>query len=528
MSATLLKVLGDTCFPEVGDPIHVVETGSGVVVAGFQTGGALVGRELEQRDDDTGSPLAVYAPDDARCVLLTTTPGVAHAAALHPDGDLVALGTGQVGPDGDTGQLVLVDVVARSVVHLLSSPRQLAELRWLDSRSLEVLVAPEGHDGGAADCRRVVLERPDWRAVAPRSVHVDVERGEVVEAHEPGGRILQDMALSRARLAELAANVGRSWELRRCVVDLEPAPDAGVLATLRHVAAERWGPDGERLWQHRSDGLGAQLVVLGDELVLCNALGDVDTDGPGEVLLLDARSGLVRETVHRGDDVVLTGGSACGALLRSTARTPPAARLLDTEGRDVDTVELGALSLYEPQLDVRRADEHLLVARQRKGPHVGVLRSRRLRSGLRFEPLYAYGEPGAEVDGGVGVRVDDARGSALIHSGHALLDLELAPGGAFVQRRDHPAGDVVWRVELDAAVAGLDELDGQVLVATWSGELLALEAATGRVAWRQRLTVADLPVQPMALCLAADATAYVGLRDGRILHLDLGWTAVRG
>ena len=93
------------------------------------------------------------------------------------------------------------------------------------------------------------------------------------------------------------------------------------------------------------------------------------------------------------------------------------------------------------------------------------------------------------------------------------------PGGGVLWRRDlTPAGDRAT----DASGGGLAAAGGRVFVSTGFGELVALDAGTGGVAWRQ-----DLAGAASGAPAVRGDTVYVVSRGGRGLALDAATGRIR-
>lgn len=143
------------------------------------------------------------------------------------------------------------------------------------------------------------------------------------------------------------------------------------------------------------------------------------------------------------------------------------------------------------------------------------------RHGLLLESAEA-GVPPAErvLLGGPAVELDDRLGRHLVQSWSEGRLGPVSPhepsAREYVARRD-PEGALVWRVGLAEEVVGLDEHGGTLAVAGAEGTLWTLEATSGTVTGSGPLL--SLPCCPSAMRFASDGSLWVGLGDGRLLHL---------
>jgi hypothetical protein len=117
---------------------------------------------------------------------------------------------------------------------------------------------------------------------------------------------------------------------------------------------------------------------------------------------------------------------------------------------------------------------------------------------------HLFGGPGVMLDGD------------LVHAGAVHNGAGLQPGGAFVVRRRLADGLPHWIFTADAPVTAVDELDGTIYVAFNSGEIVALDAGTGTVRWRDDFLLDGQSVVPLSLATASPDRVVVGTTDGRI------------
>ncbi|MFD0278625.1 hypothetical protein ACFVHB_32610 [Kitasatospora sp. NPDC127111] len=135
-----------------------------------------------------------HVTDRARQRLLLTTDFPVHAMAFHPRLPLLAVGTGAY--DGGyhfEGELLLLDLdsgAARSLIRH-DFGRQVLGLKWLNDHDLRILMAPfDDHKDAEAhrEGHVAVVSRPDWAAVAAKSLTERHLAGPRVPAPRPDGR----------------------------------------------------------------------------------------------------------------------------------------------------------------------------------------------------------------------------------------------------------------------------------------------------------------------------------------------------
>ena len=83
--------------------------------------------------------------------------------------------------------------------------------------------------------------------------------------------------------------------------------------------------------------------------------------------------------------------------------------------------------------------------------------------------------------------------------------------------RDYASGEPHWEAAFDAECAGVVQHGSDVVAAFVSGEIVAVDTATGRETWRMPLHVDGELVAPLSIASAGDWLA-IGLMDGRILR----------
>ncbi|MET8631097.1 hypothetical protein ABZW30_46720 [Kitasatospora sp. NPDC004669] len=240
----LLRVLGDRPFAEVGQPVLAMpDEGRGLLAVAGEPGFAGM------------STVGVYGIGNLACRAVLRTRFPVHALAFHPTAPLLAVGTGEY--DGGyffDGELLLLNWETGATTSLIEHGfgRQVLGLNWFDEQALRVLMAPpddwknerEAHVEGHV----AVVRRPDWCAVAPRSLTSADLAGPRVPAPRPDGR---DAA--RRALCALSPD----WEPRRHVLAVELLLDGAVLATLDREENDperpvRTAPADGLLIQHRT------------------------------------------------------------------------------------------------------------------------------------------------------------------------------------------------------------------------------------------------------------------------------------
>nr|BFD88706.1 hypothetical protein KitaXyl93_00660 [Kitasatospora sp. Xyl93] len=260
-------VLGDRPFAEAGRPVLAVpDEGRGLLAVAGERGFAGT------------ATVGVYGTGDLGCRAVLRTRFPVRALAFHPGAPLVAVGTGRY--DGGylfEGELLLLDWETGATTSLIEDHfgREVLGLSWLDDRTLRVLMAPpdDRKDRKAhVEGHVAVVRRPDWRAVAPRSLTAADLAGPRVPAPRPDGSDDAHRALSA---------LSPDWEPRRHVLAVEELPDGAVLATLAQDEddPERPGctalPDGLLIGHRPVDDVDPQ-----DRLRIRHAGRDYVTEAP--------------------------------------------------------------------------------------------------------------------------------------------------------------------------------------------------------------------------------------------------------
>ncbi|MFI1991629.1 PQQ-binding-like beta-propeller repeat protein [Actinoplanes sp. NPDC020271] len=479
MSVPLIvdRILGDRPFAEVGEPVLAVRSGDRLAVAG------------DLIHESGQAPVAVYGVDDLVCQAVHRSRYPVHALAFHPEWPLLAIGTGAY--DGGyffKGELLLLDLGTGAVVSLIEHEfgRQVLGLEWLDSQRLRLLLAPsdDWEDRAArVEGHVVVLQRDDWRAVAPRSIDWPELAGPRGPAPRPDGR-----AEARRLLGPV--------DPRRTVRAVEQLADGRIVAALAGVAAECRLPSGEVQWSVPDEGGGGRdLVVTPDGRSVWVGL---DRPRRGEF-----RQSLIRLSLvdgKRTDEVSPPGPF----VLVQCGDGTPAIGSMDRTGRR------GRLRIRRGHRIWTRETEHAtdwLTAAEPAPPTAGG-RPREAAGARRLLPLsWVAGETHFP---GPGVELADG---SLLYAGTVYHGHGPQPGGAFVIRRDPVTGDPRWTFRADTAVIALDADDETAYVAYRDGEVVALAVQDGSVRWRCRLP----RIFPTAVTVTGPDRLLLGTSDGRIV-----------
>lgn len=215
----VLHVLGARPFAEVGQPVLTEsDDARGLLAVAGEPGFAGT------------ATVGVYGTGDLGCRAVLRTRFPVHALAFHPTAPLLAVGTGEY--DGGyffEGELLLLDWETGATTSLIEHDfgRQVLGLAWLDEHALRVLMAPpddwEDDRKAHVEGHVAVVRRPDWRAVAPRSLTAADLTGPRVPAPRSDGQDGAQRALSA---------LSPDWGPRRHVLAVEELLDGATLATL--------------------------------------------------------------------------------------------------------------------------------------------------------------------------------------------------------------------------------------------------------------------------------------------------------
>ncbi|MCW8379917.1 PQQ-binding-like beta-propeller repeat protein [Streptomyces justiciae] len=529
-SLSVRRVLGDHPFAEIGKPSAVaVSEDRGLVAVGGDLG------YLQWSGDGTGGSrwrqhrVGVYGTVDLRCRRVVESRWPVHSVAFHPTLPLAAVGTGSY--DGGyffEGELLLVHLESGRVTSVLRGEREVLKVEWESPADLRLLLAPpdeeEDEERAHTHAIEVVVERPDWGAVASSSVRPE----------ELGGRWIayERSAGGDDETERLAALTGEPWwEPRRLVWDVRGLADGPVLACLEEVLAEAWLPDGRLDWAVPDEEGGRQLVVrerdawVNVERRRVRYVGRERVSEPPFVARVSLTDGKRLGALTLGRSVTFSTRRDGWLALRATEavmRRRPQPVDLVPPGGDTPTraVTLNGFDLFNHPFPIRRAGRLLLLQGSEREPWrdkwvvevdpYGADEPRRLFPlDWRTPARHLFGGPGVEVGG-------DLVHAGAVHDGAGLL-----PGNAFVVRRSLTDGAPRWEFVADHPATAVDGDEDTVYVAYNSVELVALNALDGTVRWRQHLTVDGQPVVPLSLELTAADRLLIGTVDGRILDCSI-------
>ncbi|MYS23617.1 MULTISPECIES: PQQ-binding-like beta-propeller repeat protein [unclassified Streptomyces] len=457
-----------------------------------------------------------------------------NAVALHPLLPVAAVGTGSYdGGYAFEGELLLLDLQTGRSASVLQRKREIRSLSWSDNDTLDVVASPyddyeddEAHAFGHA----FSLVCDDWTTVPDRAFTAEQQVGPRVPCALPPGTRLAEW-----HLVEICADLGRSWVSRRQVWAVEPHGEGNVVAALEGVEAESWLSGGSLAWSVPDSLGGRQLHLAPDGRSVWATVpqGHVRTRGgwqdlPTRVDRLSLEDGRVLETLDTTGPVVVTASRDGRLALRDAnwrieARRSPI-RLIDLDGSDEDChAKLSGYDPYNHYFAIRNSP--ILLFLDGTGP-----REHRDKKIVTIEPAESKAAPTVRalfplewdsarqghLFGGPGVYLHDGLGASVVHAGAVHDGAGLLRGNAFVVRRVLPDGEPAWVFHADSSPTAVDT-DGVTVYAAFSnGELVASDARTGTVRWRQNITVGG--VEAVALSLALhESRLLLGTWDGRIL-----------
>ncbi|ROV68527.1 PQQ-binding-like beta-propeller repeat protein [Streptomyces globisporus] len=527
---TVDRILADRFRAEFGRSVLTVAapTGTHFVLGGHDPQGSA-----------DGYPIGVYAvppPTAAPRAHLAAlqwlrTGWRLRAAAFHPTVPLLVLGTGSY--DGGyffEGEVVLLDLATGEHRHLFEEGcrREVRSLEWTDAHTLRILLAPydDWEDRAAwLEGHRVDLVRPDWRTVPAHSVrHTELT----------GPRVPASLPEPAPALAAPDAEGPRPGEIRSLTV----LPDGDILLTADHVLLERWSARGERRWSVPADpdlGGGRTAVALPEgDSAWVEALGP-SHGGSGTFLRIALSDGTERgrRTTPGAASLVSTSEgpllvptrAGYGERARSLFRHSPHAIFRDVSGSACvcdcpwDDDEDCDCRCTCPACAGEREDAEVwltVVATRRTGRPVDLAFPAVERCRRVFPWSWEPGE--THVGGpGVGVGETDLVMATVRHDGRVG-----PPVQGFVARRSTAEGSTgapswVFPVDRTPTALDIDPATGTVFVALGSGELIALEATTGRLLARGHVPVRGAPVIPTAVTVAGPGRILLGTCDGRVL-----------
>ncbi|MGW6714833.1 hypothetical protein ACWF9X_18145 [Streptomyces globisporus] len=444
---------------------------------------------------------------------------------------LLVLGTGSY--DGGyffEGELVLLDLATGEHRPLFEEGcrREVRSLEWTDAHTLRILLAPydDWEDRAAwLEGHRVDLVRPDWRTVPAHSVrHTELT----------GPRVPASLPEPAPALAAPDAEGPRPGEIRSLTV----LPDGDILLTADHVLLERWSARGERRWSVPADpdlGGGRTAVALPEgDSAWVEALGP-SHGGSGTFLRIALSDGTERgrRTTPGAASLVSTSEgpllvptrAGYGERARSLFRHSPHAIFRDVSGSACvcdcpwDDDEDCDCRCTCPACAGEREDAEVwltVVDTRRTGRPVDLA----FPAVERCRRVFPWSwEPGETHFGGPGVGVGetDLVMATVRHDGRVG-----PPVQGFVARRSTAEGSTgapswVFPVDRTPTALDIDPATGTVFVALGSGELIALEATTGRLLARGHVPVRGAPVIPTAVTVAGPGRILLGTCDGRVL-----------
>ncbi|WP_194818336.1 PQQ-binding-like beta-propeller repeat protein [Nocardia sp. XZ_19_385] len=511
---TVERVLGEEPFAEIGMLGQVVTRGEITVAAGdvgrlrFDIGSQAGGWS-------TGWQLGVYGPE-GRCRHLMSTGYPVHSIDIHPTLPLIAIGVGDY--DGGyffEGELLLLDAESGRLTRALRDGREVRKVQWHGEQTLRMILGPiSDHDVEEPWTRGVdvKIERSDWSAVSERSIDRAELSGPEIDCEQVTRR----------------TNVDRTS--RRQVWDMARLADGRVLAALGGVQLESWLPSGEREWVLTSQSVGRQIEVCADQQsAWTNTASDQIWTSSGlidpssSVARVSLADGQVIETLAPGFPVIATMDTKGWLALRNSkyAANPTEVVLIGPDNQAVQSVTLGRLDALNYSFQVRRASTLYFVAGSSDSIWNGTTQvvSVDATSGTvtPLFPLAWEDQPdGYACSAGPAIQVRDA----VIHAGAISSNRAALPGNRFVVRRHLRDGAPEWVFTADYPITALDGDDETVFITLYSGELLALDAATGEMRWRQPLAIREIPVVPMSL-VAEPSRLLIGTLDGRILDCSV-------
>ncbi|MGA4545711.1 PQQ-binding-like beta-propeller repeat protein [Uniformispora flossi] len=445
--------------------------------------------------------------------------------AFHPTLPLLAIGTGDY--DGGylfEGELLLLDLDSGRCVSALTYAREVRGLRWVDRCSLEVVVAPTDDYKDDEACRAghtAVVVRDDWASVPDRSIEATELAGPRALFARPDER-----PEARKAVLDLSAGAGSVWSPRRQVWDVESLPDGRCLAVLDGVALECWGDGGNPLWALPDPEGGRQLHLCPDRNAAWVHVARRPRRGPSgweerpsEVTRISLADGSTLGRVEVGYPVALTGCADGRFALRDTRhgrRASEPLRMFSAAGAETAAVEIGGYDVFNHYFNVRRSPELIVLQGDRQKPHMDkhVVAVREDQVNRLFALAW---EARRHVFGDPAVWISDAVGQAVVHSGRIHDGAGLLRGNAAIVRRSFPDGAVRWTFTADHQTTALDTDGTTVFAAYNSGELVALDAATGDVRWRTYLDIDGHSVEPLSLCVTEGNRMLIGTTDGRIM-----------
>ncbi|MFC5802865.1 hypothetical protein [Streptomyces formicae] len=530
------RILGDQPFAEIGGPQWAVaDMTHGCVIAA----GALGHVDWRGRGSWKSCRIGVYEAADLRPRHIVPSRYPVCAIAVHPSLPLAAIGTGRYDGTWDfEGQLLLLHLETGRVTDLLSKSRQVRHLRWLDDGRLAMLISPEDKDGGFSQGFELAVEATDWLSAPAGLVDPDAVRHPMVESgllHDPHAEVV---------LRDLARTVGAGWERRAGVRAVAALRDGRVLSTGRFTDLECRLPSGALQWSLPAEGEGSvQLEVSpGEESAWVSHRGYRRDPVTGE---LHARAPLVHRVATATGDRVDTVELGFGAVLASNAEgwvvlrdpgTPPEREewptvLLTPTHQEQARLKLPRRRSGAPTLRIRHSERLIYLDCPRPpdgGEWICAIEPPGAHGPARLTPLFPLRwDPASDINpwSGPGIELTDDSGTALVHAGRTFeqgATYRDSREGTCVVRRHVPDGTAAWVHTSDLPLADVDGDRDTVYVAYRTGEVEALDPATGTVRWRHQLLAHGHAVTPLCVTYDADRRRLlVGTVDGRILDCSV-------
>lgn len=243
--------------------------------------------------------------------------------------------------------------------------------------------------------------------------------------------------------------------------------------------------------------------------------------------VIGRESGSIAAELPMDGQRVATGRADGCVLLRDTnyASEPEPAYIVDSSGERVGSVELGRYDLFNHYFAIKNAEDLLVLVGRGSHGHLDKQVAsvcRKTDGSWSVEMLYPLAwEAGRHLFGGPGVFVRDQVGAALIHAGAIHDGAGLLRDNAFVARRGHPDGQLIWDVRLDDTVTDLVLVRDLVVATTNMGDIVQINAFDGRLMASDRITVGGWPVVPLSMAVAGPGHVWIGTMDGRAILVDL-------
>lgn len=475
-------------------------------------------------------PVGIYERDTLACRPFLTSRWPINSIAIHPNEQVVAIGTGCYdGGYAFEGELLIHNLATGTTRSVLRQPREITAVVWVDVETLEITTPPptdEDIDWPLVPYEAARLASSAWGSLDDRDVDLTG-----VEKRPVKAPLTKDRAGLEAWLGEVALPGGHLPLFRRQAWALA-ADRHGVLVGLEG-ALERWTADGDFAWRRSlAERVVVQALSLTTDRVLVGAWATSGSSYDARatrVAVIDRVSGAVVADVDPDVQRVAVTSAGDLALLRDSGSNhreqPRPAYVIDSDGQRLGDVRLGRYDLFNHYFAIKDAKELLVLVGEGEHDHVEkqVAAVRRAPDGAWVvEKLYPLSwEPGRHLFGGPGVWVSDESGESIVHAGAVYDRLGLQSGNAFVARRSHPHGKLLWLARLDNTVTDVEVIGDIVVAATNVGEVLQIDARDGSVNCSDLLNLDGWPVVPLSLAAAGEHSVWVGTFDGRVALVDL-------